>query len=239
MVGKVWGKLLYSCVCQIPYLEAGVKSISMTKVKDTGVWIKVLETSQSSIVVHLSDPLQLGFNYSHSTSIRALWPWLFPISSVCPFKVEKWLVDSHSWQAKLFIRLRLENLKNFILRLEAQKFRDACPGYYQEYHWSIRSKSRRAFGTVRWVWGIRSTGREFWTPTTRTRFIEKHITCKVIFAMQITDPIAKTVLFIANKNGLIVTRTSFQTKFWWYQNPALTPPYPKMQDIRFPTMHLF
>ena len=68
-------------------------------------------------------------------------------------------------------------------------------------------------------------------------FIEDDVTREVIFAGQVADTPANSVVFIAYKDGFIATRTTFCSEFRRDRGEALAPPYVKMREIWFSTMH--
>ena len=70
-------------------------------------------------------------------------------------------------------------------------------------------------------------------------FIESNIPGKVIFPCHVADMLANSIVFVANKNSLIPSRTTFGSQFRRYRRKTLAPPYMEVCKVRFGTMHDF
>ena len=67
-----------------------------------------------------------------------------------------------------------------------------------------------------------------WRKMARGGFVEYNISREVILPSKIANMPADSIVFIANKNGLIATGTAFGSEFRWYRRKALAPPYAKV-----------
>jgi hypothetical protein len=68
--------------------------------------------------------------------------------------------------------------------------------------------------------------------TARQILVENNITREHVLALQITHPPAYTMLLITHKDSLEALEPCLPSKFAGNSNETLTPPNPKMGDIR-------